>query len=56
MRRLELWEKGVGGISLRGGGERGRAGKGEREEGELYGFLCRMRASSLASISFGERL
>lgn len=49
MRRLELWEKGVGGISLRGG----KRVKGGRE---VYEFLCRMRAFSLASISFGERL
>lgn len=48
MQRLELCEQGVGGISLRGEGR-----KGGRED---YGFLCRMRAFFLVSISFGERL
>jgi len=51
-----LWEKGVGGISLPGGerviGGRAPGGEGRKRGREVYGFLCRMRAFSLASISF----
>lgn len=41
MRRLELWEKGVGGISLRGGKSgRRKSPRGGREEGRFTDFFA----------------